>query len=223
MEESIRRLARIGLFCLTSAIVLSACDHGSPTETGTAPTPTSEASESVGICERTPKVREAILWQVVGGYLNCADVTSEHLASIGGLNLRAKTLTSLQEGDFDGLTSLNGLNLSHNRLETPPEGIFDELYSLTRLHLEANELSTPPQGAFDQLTMLSILDLSDNSLELLTTGIFDELSSLSELYLGRNPLTLEPELFDGLPRSPALRLDYRQLVSLGLTATPVPH
>lgn len=256
-----RPVTWIGLLCLVAAVFAWACQGATP---GT-----------IGICDRTPQVRNAILDQLAD-VEGCAEVTAMHLATVRELDLSddwsdpRDPITTLREDDFDGLTSLlrmdlsrnrlialpkhifdpltslDSLNLSLNELTVLPEGIFDQLNSLEALYvagnnlaslpdgifdnltllvvlsLWGNDLTTLPKGAFDRLTLLEQLDLHLNDLESLPADIFDELHSLDELHLQGNPLHLEWDVFDGLPEQTSLRLDNRQLDSLGLTATPSP-
>ncbi|MXZ02049.1 hypothetical protein F4Y93_15920, partial [Candidatus Poribacteria bacterium] len=81
------------------------------------------------VCDRTPQVRDAIV-AVVRGINDCKDVTEAHLATITRLNLRAKGISGLKKGDFDGLSALREIELSQNQLRTLPIEIFSGLSSL---------------------------------------------------------------------------------------------
>ena len=129
---------------------------------------------TVDICERTPQVRDAILQALEAD--DCAAVYSDPQAAasplFGGMAalpfLFVEGATTLQAGDFDGLTGLHMLGLSGhlseggNQLTTLPAGVFDGLTGLRRLDLEGNALTTLPAGVFDGLTNLQRLDLSGN-------------------------------------------------------------
>ena len=69
------------------------------------------------VCDRTPQVRDAIV-AAVSGVSTCNDVTETHLAAIETLNLIDKSITSLKDGDFDGLSALTVLYLHSNQLTT---------------------------------------------------------------------------------------------------------
>ncbi|MYF64140.1 MAG: leucine-rich repeat domain-containing protein, partial [Rhodothermaceae bacterium] len=158
------------------------------------------AHVSVTICDRTAAVIDAILSQISGAS-NCSEVTSTQLAAITEtLDLRNKGISSLKEGDFDGLLSLTGFDLMFNNLSTLPDGIFDQLTSLTSLHLSFNNLAALPDGIFDQLTSLTELSLSYNhDLGTLPDGIFDQLTSLTWLDLSGNAFSTLPDgIFDQL-------------------------
>ena len=91
---------------------------------------------------------------------DCAAVTVANLDSITtlgsfGLSTSNQGITSLQKGDFAGLTSLTLLNLSQNGLTSLPEGIFAGLAELAELNLSANQLESLPEGAFSDLTALT--------------------------------------------------------------------
>ena len=115
----------------------------------------------INICDRTPQVRDEILrtLQVSGLQAdNCAAVDSDWLTELSFPNL-----TTLQAGDFDGLTSLQTLDLQENPgLTALPDGVFGGLTSLRALHLTKTQLTTLPDGVFDGLTSLQYLGLNEN-------------------------------------------------------------
>ena len=78
----------------------------------------------LGICDRTQKIQDAILGEI-SGVDNCAAVTDANLAAITtlgafGLSTSNQGITSLQKGDFAGLTALTVLNLGQNTLTCFP-------------------------------------------------------------------------------------------------------
>ena len=173
------------------------------------------------LAERVPAVRDAIV-AAIPDVTNPDDVTDEQLAKITYLDLTYDGISSLKDGDFEGLTGLTVLNLSDNNLETIPEDILDELTSLLQLQLDGNKftsfpsvlsqlpsletltifgnnLGTLPDGVFDGFTSLKRLSISGIGLTSLTVGIFDPLTSLERLNLSKNELTSLPEgIFDAL-------------------------
>ena len=172
---------------------------------------------TVDICERTPQVRDAILQALEAD--DCAAVYSDPQAAaspqFGGMAalpfLFVEGATTLQAGDFDGLTGLHMLGLSGhlseggNQLTTLPAGVFDGLFSFDleehplTLDLSHNALTTLPAGVFDGLTNLQELYLGYNQLETLPAGVFDGLTGLRRLDLEGNALTTLPAgVFDGL-------------------------
>ena len=136
------------------------------------------------VCNRTPQVRDAIVDEVED-VNHCADVTNAHLADIGNLTLKGKSIETLQEGDFSGFTALSFLSLEDNSLEALPAGVFSELPSLRLLNLNDNSLMALPGGVFSGLALL-VLRLDGNSLTALPGGVFSGLTGLSTLELGGN-------------------------------------
>ena len=95
-----------------------------------------EVASGAGVCARTPKVRDEIVARA--GLTDCVNVTTTHLASITAINLQLKGLTTLKEGDFDGLTNLSILWLQNNSISSLPTGIFAGLSNLSDLFLGGN-------------------------------------------------------------------------------------
>ena len=164
-------------------------------------------AQTVSICDRTPLVREAIMEKL--DTVHCDGLYSQELAdlTILGIGTRRNPSTSLQAGDFAGLTGLQELWLNENQLTTLPAGVFDGLTNLSMLHLNGNQLTALPAGAFDRLTNLIMLSLNHNRLTALPDGAFDGLTSLEALSLADNRLTALPEgVFDDLASLQQLRL-----------------
>ena len=95
------------------------------------------------VSDRTPQVRDAIV-AAVPNIDAAADVTETHLATIISLNLRAKSISALNSGDFSGMTGLTDLNLYGNQLSSLPHGIFEGLTALTTLRLGGNTVDPLP-------------------------------------------------------------------------------
>ena len=162
------------------------------------------------VCNRTAQVRDAIV-AAVSGVTDCADLTPAHLAAItGSLDFLNSGISSLDAGDFAGLTGLTALFLNDNGLSSLPAHIFDELTALTSLDLNLNSLSSLPADIFDELTALTSLALGHNSLSSLPAGIFDELTALTALDLSGNP---------GAPFSPTASAGADQSVETGASVT----
>ncbi len=104
---------------------------------------TTISTAAVGVSDRTPEVRDAIV-AAVPNVTDAANVTDTHLAAITSLNLRNKGITALKTGDFSGLTNLRTLNLYGNSLSALPNGIFNGLTSLTSLRSGGNTVSPMP-------------------------------------------------------------------------------
>ena len=92
-----------------------------------------------GICGRTAKIQEVILAELAG-VTDCAAVTVANLASItifgfNGFGTFNQGITSLQAGDFAGLTALTTVRLGNNQLASLPAGIFSGLTAVTGIFL----------------------------------------------------------------------------------------
>ena len=182
-----------------------------------------------GICDHTQKIQDAILAEL-SGVDDCAAVTVANLASITtfgsfGFGTFNQGITSLQKGDFAGLTSLTILNLGNNGLTSLPEGIFSGLAELANLNLSNNQLESLPEGVFDGLVKLDQISLSSNLLTGVPEGAFSGLTALQILFMSNNNLSSLPEdLFSGLTALYILGLNENDLSSLpedlfsGLTA-----
>ena len=161
-----------------------------------------------GICGRTQQVQDGIL-AAVSGVAECEAVTVANLAGIGSLSIENAGVTSLEAGDFAGLTALDTLTVKGNpSLTALPPGVFSGLTAILELSLVENGLETLPENVFSGLTMLSALYLHDNALATLPAGLFSGLAALNEIYLDDNDLTSLPAgLFSGLTRLSRLELD----------------
>ena len=176
-----------------------------------------------GICGRTQQVQDAI-FQIVG-LDNCAEVSAADLSRIQSLGLNSSEISSLRDGDFDGLSALTSLQLQTNSLSELPAAVFKGLSALTSLQLQTNSLSGLPEAVFDELTALTSLQLQTNSLSGLPADVFDGLTALSDLQLNDNSLSvLRADVFDGLTALETLHLHRNTLSGLpdgvfdGLTA-----
>ena len=144
---------------------------------------------SVGVCNRTLQVRDAIV-AAVSDATDCSQVTSAHLAAIEG-TLTVQGLTSLNAGDFAGLTAVEILLLRRGAIETLPVGVFDELGSVRSLALDTGLTHLPRdifRGLGDTLTRLGLLH-NELAAGGLPDGIFEELTKLTSLQLIGNPGT----------------------------------
>ena len=171
------------------------------------------SSVDPSVCARTEQVRDAIVASVPVSH--CADVTDVHLAGIGVLNLSGRSIVTLQEGDFAGLTNLSQLQLSNNSLAALPAGVFSGLSALRSLNLHSNSLTELPLGVFSELPTLSFLYLDDNSLTALPAGVFSGLTDLHSLLLNNNNLMeLSADVFSGLTALVTLDLSNNSLTAL---------
>ena len=179
--------------------------------TGTVPI---TAGAGMNICGRTAQVRDAILADI-SSTATCGDVAASDLAGITGLGLSGSGISTLQNGDFAGLSALDDLLLHDNNLSTLPDNVFNGLSALEDLALDENNLSGLPDGIFSGLTALEILYLDENNLATLPDGVFSGLSNLAVLELDDNALTsLDADVFSGLSALVELRLFNNRLTSL---------
>ena len=188
----------------------------------------------VGVCMRTPQVRDAILAAV--GVTDCNSLTGSQLAGIDSLDVSESGLSGLKEDDFEllpgltvlrlgsnrlsqlrpnvfsGLDSLAVLDLSNNSLQELRAGVFSGLSSLIDLEMHNNALSQIREGAFSGLSTLKQLGLDANELSGLRPAVFSDLSNLDSLDLGANRLSsLEDGVFSGLSSLKELKLHTNQL------------
>ena len=176
-------------------------------------TDVSEATITL-ISDRAQQVQDAIV-VAINGVESASDVTAEHLAAITSLNLNDKGITSLQTGDFDGLTALTTLWLSYNSISdiSPLDG----LTALTTLDLDNNSISDI--SPLDGLTALTTLDLDNNSISDISP--LDGLTALTTLDLDDNSISNISPL-DGLTALTTLDLDNNSISDIspldGLTA-----
>ncbi len=141
------------------------------------------ASTGVNVCRRTPAVRDAL----TGSGGDCTSITD--LATRTQLTIQSRGVTSLQSGDFAGLSALRTLLISGNPITTLPADIFAGLSALEDVNLANNNLDTLDANVFAGLSSVDDLFLSNNNFESLPAGIFDGLGALEDLALGGNPWT----------------------------------
>ena len=120
--------------------------------------PSTAEAQTAPVCDRTEQVRDAIV-AAVPGVSACANVTTAHLAAITYLGLGSAGFTSLQAGDFSGLTALTYLDLAASNLPAvvlphratcnnspqPAASVFDGLTAL-RDPLPGQQLPEQPAG-----------------------------------------------------------------------------
>ena len=165
-------------------------------------------------CNRTDGVVDAIV-QAVSDVDSCGYVRNVHLAGITLLNLRGQGITSLQSGDFAGLSALQTLWLSENQLTSLPADIFSGLAALEILALDDNQLESLPGNVFSGLSELRLLYLDGNRLSGLPDGILSGLLKLETIWLQSNRIaTLPANTFSGLSSLRSLLLSGNELTSL---------
>ena len=172
--------------------------------------------DEAAVCGRTTAVKEAIEAKFSK---DCDDVTHSDLQSLGSqesLTISGNSVTSIQNGDFAGLTNLGILGISNTQLTTLPVNVFNGL-SLETLELDNNQLTSLPVNIFQPLRgdLLSI-HLDNNQLTSLPDDLFDGLTHLEIIDLDDNQLgpSLPEDLFDGLRNLYKIELRNNQLTSL---------
>ena len=174
-----------------------------------------------GVCHRSEAVEKALMSAIeslendLGHRLldpvSCDDVTDAMLAEVPYLYVDGKygSLTSLQAGDFAGLSKVTNLWIhAQPMLKSLPSGVFEGLDSLQELWLfdphdkgrMAIESISP--GAFRGLPELREINLDRNKIEELKPGTFDGLNKLERLFIQDNELESLP--LDDLERLPRL-------------------
>lgn len=129
-EWPARRFAAVLLCVLT----LSAC--ADEIETWQPPA-------ELGVCARTPAVRDVIVAETEGAR-SCADIDTDDLVLIERLDLQDRGIVQLQADDLAGLTRLRELRLNGNALHSLPHGLFEGLAVLRVVHLHDNPGSPFP-------------------------------------------------------------------------------
>ena len=171
----------------TAVVVLLAVQ--SPT---TSPVALAQMVEDVGICDRTPLIRQGIIHEINDEGIaeveieECSEVTDDHLAAISSLSLNGLGIPKPKSGDLAGLTGLTSIELTNNRLEILPADFFADSPNLTSIEMRISKLKTLPAGIFDHLNLLNTLKLDRNNfmrlppgLETLTNANFPNLRALT--------------------------------------------
>lgn len=189
----------------------------------------------VSVCDRTPQVRDAIVFATG---LGCDAISEFDLMDVTALNLSRKEITTLDAGDFTGLSNMVELDLSHNTLSTIPEQAFKDLvnlaklnlgftsqthvpvavrgmHSLQELSLRFNSIQTIHKESFQGLSGLRDLNLTDNQITDLANGFLSDLKSLRYLHLLKNRLTdVRKEMWEGPLRLVRLALGRNPLARI---------
>ena len=186
---------------------------GSGSSSGGAPGP-----DEAAVCGRTVAVKEAIEAQFSK---DCDDVTLSDLQSLGyqdNLVILENSVTSLQAGDFAGLTNLGILSISNTQLTTLPVNVFNGLSRLQTLDLRNNQLTSLRENILQPFRggVLLSIRLDNNRFTSLPENLFDGLGSVERIELHNNQLgpSLPGDLLDGLRNLYKVDLRNNQLTSL---------
>ena len=185
----------------------------------------SVAATSAGdnVCDRSSATAAALARAASRD--DCAGVTAADLAGLITLDMagpdarsppgNGPVVSSLEAGDFRGLTQLRSLTLAGNRLAALPPGVFSGMPELTDLDLSGNLLARVAPESFAGLDRLSLLVLGFNPLAELPPGLLAQLPSLSTLDLGLCRLrNLRPDALRGAPGLTALLLTGNRIAEL---------
>ena len=164
------------------------------------PPPPQSGPDEAAVCDRTVEVKE-VIEELVGKA--CDHITAADLASIGTrLDLSGRSITSLQSGDFTGLSSVIRIDLTDNQLSSLPEDIFQPIRThLDRIILTNNQLTSLPENLFNRLIVLEYVDFDGNQLgPSLPVNLFaGQQTSIYSIKLRNNQLTSLPVgFFNGL-------------------------
>jgi insulin-like growth factor-binding protein complex acid labile subunit len=137
------------------------------------------------------------------------------LSNLQRLDLGENRITSLESGDFQGLDNLKMLNLGLNRIASLESGAFQGLSNLHTLYLHSNRITSLVSGEFQGLSNLQMLELGSNELTSIEDGDFQGLNNLQTLGLGGNQITsLEQGDFQGLGNLQRLNFFGARITSL---------
>ena len=135
------------------------------------------------ISDRTQQVQDAIV-AAINGVESASDVTADHISrQLRHLILHNKGITSLQTGDFAGLTALTTLYLENNSISDISP--LENLTNLTKLELGSNSISDI--SPLENLTNLTTLELFSNSISDISP--LEDLTNLTTLDLGFNSIS----------------------------------
>ena len=127
------------------------------------------AAQSMGICDRTQGVQDAILKALKSdGVSNCAAVTAAHLASIVEYlpvgSIVGSPVPVLEPGDFAGLNRLKSLWVYYSGPLSDLSGVFSGLGSLIHLTIRNTDSRTSlPAGLLTGLRDLRSLQIASYS------------------------------------------------------------
>jgi Leucine-rich repeat (LRR) protein len=144
------------------------------------------------------------------------DLDGAHLlTSATHLQLNRNQVTSIEQGDFQGLTNLRSLELTDNQITSIEQSDFDGLSELQWLYLGRNQITDIDSRVFAGLAHLQDLFLYENQITSLERGDFDGLDDLQRLYLSGNRISsIEGGDFEGLSNLAWLGLGSNHITSI---------
>lgn len=142
------------------------------------------------VWKRTPQVQAAIL-ATFSPPKTAYELTYKSIQYTPNLSLSNKGITSLKEGDFDGMPRLRTIDLRDNNLTSLPDKVFHDVRSLEYLYINNNNLTEIQADLFKD-TKLRSLNLSNNSISKVDKNAFNGLKTLQTLILSHNQLANMP-------------------------------
>ena len=168
---------------------------------------------------RTPAVRDAIV--AAADVRLYSQLTPARLRGISALNLNGKLISSLQAGDFSGLTGLTKLNLASNSITDI--SALRGLTSLTSLNLSGNNIggassaSNNNAGAVGNNNPRGVSVLSEqldqNNNDLTDLSHLSGMTQLTWLNLGHNSIT-DISALSGMTKLERLYLHYNEITDI---------
>ena len=139
----------------------------------------------------------------------------EGLTNLQTLRLGANQITSIESGAFEGLANLQTLSLRWNQIASIERGDFEGLVNVQELDLFGNQITSIESGDFEGLDNLQTLSLRFNQITSIESGDFEGLVNLQELDLLGNQITsIESGDFEGLDNLQTLSLRFNQITSI---------
>jgi len=188
--------AALAALLIAVAVATAAVVAPRPAQAQTTPNPP--------VCNRTLHIQWAILF-AIDGITDCDDVTSAHLSAIDDLSaansaeLFGSVLTTLQAGDFNGMTGLVELRLHDNSLSNLPTTVFNGLTSLEKLYLWSNSLTSLHKDTFNGLSSIKEIAIQDNDIAALHKDTLSGLTTIEKFHAWGNPFrNLHEDTFNGL-------------------------
>ncbi|TRY92621.1 hypothetical protein DNTS_027496 [Danionella cerebrum] len=123
------------------------------------------------------------------------------------LRLQSNLISSVDQGELQGLVNLTELDLSHNSFTSTRNLKITNLPALLSLHMDENQLRHLPEAALFGLPNLQELYLNHNRLRSISPGAFKGLDKLLRLHLNSNRLVvIDRRWFHALPRLEVLMI-----------------
>lgn len=219
------------LFPVASAMPTPASESGSASGSGSADSLTEAQREcasrlnvSPSLCNqhgvyigRNEIVSDKIFSLLPSSVSSWSDVTPTMLESITELNFFRAGLTSLVEGDLDGLTNVQSVDFSYNSFGVIEGSVLKGLDSLVSLDFSNAGVTELDSEFLSGVPNLETLLLNSNELTSVQNNLLINCPSLTYLNLSHNPLvTIEERALVGPSALSRLDLSFTELTELPL-------